>query len=520
MSAKDQLFKKGRKIIYLKGLGVGNGYLLLTLQPPDSGPTDNVGKARIKAKYNPDAVPASTPEIDFSNADSIQKAMKAHPDVATLLFLSLPALGDIAESDAAKEAAKLQQQLEAAEQEAKKVKTEAEAAKKQAEEALAKAEAGKQTAEQSLADAIAKLGVKEEELADTKAALKEANADVAKKDKEIARLEAELARPAASASTAEAETKEEAAAEFAAPAAAAEKPAGAKPAAEPAAAEADGQLLKKLQAGLEVANKALHQSDLSHEKLKADVTVMQNNIEGVDDQIKNAKNELTTRAATAETDTLSASPTAEKDGGAAAGGTSDGESGGSDSQTSSLTFQLDTSYTEGINEINMVWAFYDGEWTRGEAFSTSDGKYSIWLLSDRQPFKRKQNGENYIVIKVPESNVLPYKDRSSLTGWAKQHTELGLSGNSKSAEILTAIKETRESGGMASKGTVAEPPKTWKEPTEKPADGTKVRMKESRKEGKFVSSGSWVYVKNDNDETIYKINGWTNIKSQIEVESQ
>ena len=59
-----------------------------------------IGQARLRVEYDPRPGKAFH-EIDFSTPEKIQEAMQAHPDVATLLFLSLPALGDIAGSSSA-----------------------------------------------------------------------------------------------------------------------------------------------------------------------------------------------------------------------------------------------------------------------------------------------------------------------------------------------------------------------------------------------------------------------------------
>ena len=93
------------KIVRFEGLPAGSPtYVTLTRVPPNSGPMKGLGKARIHAEYirrEDGAFPKSASVIDFSSAEKIQESMQAHPDVATLLFLSLPALGDIAGSTSA-----------------------------------------------------------------------------------------------------------------------------------------------------------------------------------------------------------------------------------------------------------------------------------------------------------------------------------------------------------------------------------------------------------------------------------
>ena len=158
---KDKLFVDDEKILTLKW-GKGDGRktrnLYLKREPGneidgDSGPLAAPGEARIKARYGNvlnfegEAIDFDgAPEIDFSDADSIQAAMQAHPDVATLLFLSLPALGDIAGSSQAAEpavvalvaddTAAVQAKVDAAERIAADLQKELDAAKASAEAAL------------------------------------------------------------------------------------------------------------------------------------------------------------------------------------------------------------------------------------------------------------------------------------------------------------------------------------------------------------------------------------------------
>ena len=67
---------------------------------------DAIGRARLGVTYDrKESTSAGFANIDFRTPEKIQEAMQAHPDVATLLFLSLPALGDIVESSSAPEPA-------------------------------------------------------------------------------------------------------------------------------------------------------------------------------------------------------------------------------------------------------------------------------------------------------------------------------------------------------------------------------------------------------------------------------
>ena len=165
------------KTIAFVGLPTGSPtYVTLTRVPPKSGPMEGLGKARIRAEYtttDDGTYPRSASVLDFSNAEKIQRAMQAHSDVATLLFLSLPRLGDIAGSSQAAEPAVVAQVADGAEWQAK-----VDAAEKIAADL-----------QKQLDTAIAAHRRREEE---EKTAKEAAEAKLAAQAGEIGRLESEL----------------------------------------------------------------------------------------------------------------------------------------------------------------------------------------------------------------------------------------------------------------------------------------------------------------------------------------
>lgn len=190
----------------------------LSLNPDNSDPMAGIGGARIKATYSIPPGGTSTP-IDFSTPEKIQEAMQLHPDVATLLFLSLPALGDIAAPTVASvsvpvapavDVAALQENLKQAREDHERTKARSKEQIAKLKEALSGFEKDKRDLNEQLEKQQAKLIAANEAAADKAAANEAALAeikvalvaaekatatlktDAAKKDEEIQRLEAEL----------------------------------------------------------------------------------------------------------------------------------------------------------------------------------------------------------------------------------------------------------------------------------------------------------------------------------------
>ena len=93
----NRLFgKPGEKCLKIKGIKDGDATAIYVKLKRVGGeaPMAPFGSARIEAEYS-DGDPGNTIDVDFSRSEGITKAMNTHSDVATLLFLSLPALGDI-----------------------------------------------------------------------------------------------------------------------------------------------------------------------------------------------------------------------------------------------------------------------------------------------------------------------------------------------------------------------------------------------------------------------------------------